>query len=219
MATPRQTVLSNSLTTTIGSTVQHNGLIVFFNSYESSGAPSVTSVKLGTTSLSLAVSKVLNSGGENAIYIYYLPDIPAAQTSVVIAGTNLDVSLNSGGVCVYEVPGILTTSPFDKSNSGSATTGTTASSGATPTPWGQPNEFVVGGASMFNNIVPPSSGGWTNSDDSGLVWACGYKNVTDGSAQTYTTASTSSNPWIAAIATFKLKAANQGAFMPFIARR
>jgi hypothetical protein len=101
-----QTVKSNTATTTIASTGSGNTLVVCINSYGTS-SPSISSVKLGSTSLTLAESAAEHSGSDYAgSWIYYLSGIASGQTSVAISGTNLGLASSDGGVCIYEVSGI-----------------------------------------------------------------------------------------------------------------
>jgi hypothetical protein len=192
-----QTVKSNTATTTIASTGSGNTLVVTFNSFKSSGTPSVTSVTLGGTDLTQAKAVTLNSSGEFASYIYYLGGIASGQTSVVISGTNLVFTSGNGGVCIYEISGL---GALDKTNSGSSASATTYSSGATGT-LSQASELVIGTANVdVSGGTLPS--GFTNTTDSGDSWVSGYQIVSATTSVTYT-GSTTDPPWTAAIASFK----------------
>jgi hypothetical protein len=187
-----QTVKSNTATTTIAATGT-NTLVVCINSFGSS-APSISSVKLGTASLTLAVDKILSSSGEYASWIYYLSGIAAGQTSVVISGTNLGLTSGDGGVSVYEVSGL---GAIDKTNSGSSTSGSTYSSGATGT-LSQASELVIGTA---NADTPAAPTGFTTVTDSGDAWISGYEIVSATTSVTFS--ATGAAPWTACIASFK----------------
>lgn len=198
---PVQIVKSNTLTTTIAKTRAGSTLIVCINSYNTSSI-SITSVKLGTASLASAESASASVFGTTASYIYYLDNIAAGQTTVTIAASGLNVASGSGGVCIYEVPQLLTTGSLDVVHPGDATSGTTWSSGSSGT-LGQAAEFVVGSAAgPAGGLSEPA--GWVCANDSLTVWVTGYKIVAATTAQTFTGSQSSSNPWASVIASFKI---------------
>lgn len=197
MPTPTQVVLSNTLTTTIAATSGGgtNSLIVVVNSF-GTAVPTISSVKLGTTTLTLVVDKVFSSGGNQvSTWIFWANDIPTGQTSVVVSGTNLVVTSGSGGITILEVPlltGLDTSTP--NSSEGTGTTWSVSTAAATS----QANEFAV--ASSCTN-VPNNPAGWTNNQDAGGGYVTGYQTTSSITSLTYNGTQTSS-PYTAAIATF-----------------
>lgn len=211
--TPAQTQIANAATKTITATGgPGNSLIACICSW-GSGTPSISSVKIGTTSLILATS-ALDSGSQKACYIYYLGNIPVGQTAFAITGANLGLTTSDGGVVIYEFPSLKAVSDnLDHISSDHNTSGNW-SSGALGAA-SQHHQIVVGCAETGVTINSPS--GFTNTKPTGNLAIAGYKEITDGSLQTYN--ASSSTQWAAAVASFNVAGANPGAFMPFIARR
>jgi hypothetical protein len=191
-----QTVKSNTSTTTIAGTGSGNTLVVTINSSGTSG-PSITSVKLGTTALTLAVDNSFSSINTFSSWVYYLDGVSSGQTSVAITGSGLGLTSGSGGVCVYEIAGLASASNLDKTNSGNNST-SSYSSGSSGT-LSQAAEIAIGTAV---GTGPSSPSGFTNTTDSGAAWISGYKIVSATTAQTYS-GTLSSSDWAACIATFK----------------
>lgn len=199
-----QTVKSNSATVTIAATggAGSNALLVTVNSF-GTATPSISSVKLGSASLTAAVTKIFTSGGDSAgSWIYYLAGIATGQTTVTITGTGLVLTSGDGGVCVQEVSGLATSSVLDKTNSGGASSASW-SSGSSGT-LSQASEFVLATVAADS---PSSPAGWTNNSDSGGGWITGYQIVSATTALTYSGTATSGD-WAAGIATFKGAASN-----------
>jgi hypothetical protein len=191
-----QTVHSNTPTTTIAATGGGgtNTLIVCIDSFNAA-TTTISGVTLGGTPLTLAVGKILVSGGNTGSWIYYLPGIAAGQTSVVISGTNVTLTSGNGGVCIYEVAGLLS-SPLDKTNPGSGST-TAYSSGSTGT-LSQPNEFVV---AVANADAPTSPAGFANTA-AGTTFIAGFQIVSATTALTYAGTQSAAVPYTAVIASF-----------------
>lgn len=198
-ATIVQAVAKNALSNTISATTAGNALIVCIDSF-GSAAPSISSVKLGTASLSLAKAQTIAVEGDTSSYIYYLGNIAGGQTSVVVTGSNLVVDTSDGGVDILEVSGLLAASLLDKTNSGSGT-GTSWSSGASGT-LTQADELVVGTATGFNMTSPS---GWTMVSGGGTARRTGYKIVSATTTQTFNSTMNTAD-WTACIASFKAAA-------------
>lgn len=196
-----QIVKSNTATTTIAPTGAGNTLIVTVASFGSTGAPSISSIKLGTTSLTSVVSEV-NTGGSvwTAAYLRQLSSIAAGQTSVVISATNLGITSGNGGVCIYEVSG-LTASPVDKINSAD---GTTAAWTITSNTLSQIGELVISMADVFESSAPSTP--WINNSDAGTSWYSGYQIVSATTPLIYSGTQSSANPWAAVIVSFEAAA-------------
>jgi hypothetical protein len=207
--TPTQTQTSNSNTKTITATTGPNhSLIVCIGSW-GSGSSNVSAVTLGSANLALA-SHAIETSSDKSAWIWYLSGIASGQTAVAITEVNLQLSSGSGGVVIFEIPSLLALDTT-KINSGHSTSGSW-SSGATGT-LSQLHEMVFGVADTgVATIASPS--GWTNTKPAGNVSIAGYKEVTDGSTQTYNAAS--STEWAAAIAPFKVLSPNQSAFLPLL---
>jgi hypothetical protein len=208
---PVQIVKSNTMTTAIAKTGEGNSLIVCINSYNLS-TPSISYVKLGSTSLALAESKVISSSGATATYIYYLSDIDADETSVIISGS-VNVANGSGGVVIYEVPGLLTVSALDKINNGGGS-GSSWTSNATGA-LGQDDEFVVGTAIAPYGTAMSNPAGWTPATDIYGTYVAGCKVVSDGSTQTFNGTQNETGAWSACIASFKISAGSASAETEF----
>lgn len=199
-----QSLASNVLDTT-GLTATggpNHSLIVCINSYETSSTPVVNSVKLGIASLLLATS-VVSASGWSSSHIYYLSGIASGQTEVIVDSTNEAVGSTTGGVDVYEIDKLIA---LDKTSTGSATTGSSWSSGATAAL--TDSDEIAFGTAAFSTFQ--SASGWTYLSGGGSNRKTGYKLVTDKSAQTFN--GTSFNrAWSAAVATFMPALAKSGA--------
>lgn len=187
---------ANTLTPTIPATTAGRNLIVCINSFNAS-SPAVTSVKLGTVAMAQAISKIQSASGFCSSWIYYLGNIAAGQTAVTIAGSNLSVDTGSGGVDILEVAGLKNSSQLDKSNFGSAASGTAWTSNSTGT-LSQSDELVVGTADGFGMS---DAAGWTMVTGGGTSRRTGYKIVSANTAQTFNSTQTFST-WAAVIASF-----------------
>lgn len=208
---PVQIVTSNTLTTTIAKTKANNTLIVCINTYNASSI-SISSVKLGTASLTQAKTASASVFGTTAVFIYYLSGIAADQTSVVISGSGLNVASGSGGVSIYEVPQLDLTSALDETADDSSTSGSSWTTGSSGT-LSQAAEFVIAtAAGPAGSLSEPA--GWICANDSLTVWVSGYKIVAATTAQTFAGTQGSSNPWAACLATFKISpvSSNESAF-------
>jgi hypothetical protein len=200
-----QAVAKNTVSSTISATTAGNDLFVCINSFGSSGLPSISSVKLGTVSLTQAVGKTFSGAdGFEGSWIYYLQNIAGGQTSVTVTGTNLSVTSTDGGVDILEFSGLLTSSVLDKAPAGTSGTSTSWTSPSTGT-LSQANELVLGTASGFNMSNP--SGGWTMVSGGGTGRRTGYKIVSDTTAQTFN-GTMSISDWVGVIASFKGPASN-----------
>lgn len=198
-----QAVRKNTLSSTITATGSGNGLIVCVGSFNSSSQGTISSLKLGTTSLTQAVTKTDTSEGFTSTWIYYLPNAPSGQTSVVVAGSNLAVDSADGSVDIIEVAGLATASMLDVTNvANGASTAYSVSSGVLA----QANEIIFG---ITDGVSLGSASGWTMvGTPSGS--ATGYKIVSANTSQTFT-ASAAAGGWAASLASFKApSSANRG---------
>lgn len=200
---PVQAVRKNALSNTITATGSGNGLIVCVGSFNASSQGAISSVKLGTTSLIQAVTKTDTNSGFTSTWIYYLPNAPSGQTSLVVAGSNLAVDSADGSVDIVEVGGLAAASMLDVTNvaNGAGTT-YSVSSGALA----QTDEIIFGIAAGVNLTSSP---GWTMvGTPSGS--ATGYKIVSATTAQAFA-GSVSIGGWAASLASFKATSgANRG---------
>jgi hypothetical protein len=195
-ATTGATKTSSPATATIPSTTAGNCIVACIGGYSSgSTTSSISSVKLGTVdTFSSAVSSVLADVGESAIYVD--PNCSGSQTSVVVTFTNfVDVAID-----VYEVSGLLTSSVVDKTNSGSSSSTTSISSGATGT-LSQTNEIVFGCVGSAGGLSAFPGSPWVN-DGNTSIGAAGYNIVSATTSLTYT-ATCGTDFWTAVIASLK----------------
>jgi hypothetical protein len=201
------TTQSNSLTTTIPSTTAGNCLVVVVMPYASETG--VTGVTLGGSAdnFSKAVENIWSSGAGNGVSIWVDPNCAGGQTSVVISGSGLYVDSSDGGVVIYEVSGLATSSVVDKtaSNNGDASEGSSYSSGTTATTT-VASEIFIGGASTFNALSTLPSG-YTNTEVTGDLAVAGYQIVSSTGTATYAGTQSSSGQWAAGVVTLK---ANSG---------
>lgn len=191
-----QAVRKNALSNTISATGSGNGLIVCIGSFSGSFQGTITSVKLGTTSLTQATTKTDTTSGFTSSWIYYLPNAPSGQTSLVVAGSNLAVDTADGAVDIIEVSGLDTSSgvlDVTKIGNGSGTTYSIASGSL-----GQANEILVATA---NGVNSGAASGWTMV---GTPAACatGYKIVSAATSQTFSGSETAGG-WSGCLASFK----------------
>lgn len=199
-----QAVRKNALSSTITATAPGNGLIVCVGSFADSFQGTVSSVKLGTNSLTQAVTKTDTTQGFTSSWIFYLPNVQSGQTSLVVAGSNLAVDSADGSVDIIEVSGLATANMLDVTNSANGTTTTySVASGALA----QANEIVFG---ITDGVNLGSASGWTMvGTPSGS--ATGYKIVSANTSQTFS-GSASGGGWASCLASFKApSSANRGA--------
>ena len=197
------TTASNTLTTTIPSTTAGNCLVVCINSF-STGAQSVSGVTLGGVADNFAGLKTVG-GGANAplTAIWADPNCAGGQTSVVVAGTNLNPGSGDGGIVIFEISGLVASSVLDKSASA---TGSSAafSSGATATTT-VASEIFIGTADAAPTIAGPASP-WTNTVNAGSAAVAGWQVVSSTGAATYA-GTCAAGTWSAAVVTLKSPAA------------
>lgn len=194
----KKTTLSSTITATGGS--GDRALIVCVNSYNATNQGTISSVKLGTASLTLGPTLTNTSDGFETTWIYYLLGIASGQTSVVVTGSNLSVVATDGGVDILEVSGLALSSALDKSLTAQNTNTTySIASGSLA----QADELIVG---TVEGISLGSASGWTmvGTPNGG---ATGYKIVSAATSQTFT-GSASGGGWCAALASFKGPASN-----------
>src|ERR1035441_6358715 len=171
---------ANTLTVTIPSTTAGNCLIVCVASYGTGSAGSVSGVTLGGSADNFASLAAVNgtpvTGDSSAAFIWADPDCAGGQTAIVISGTNLAVGSGFGGVIIYEISGLATSSVLDKSSTaGDSVAASAWSSGATATTT-VPNEIWIGCGATDWPATGPSSP-WTNTAPGGGQGHGGYQIV------------------------------------------
>jgi hypothetical protein len=192
-----QAVSKNTLSSTITATGGSGDrvLVVCVNSYNATLQGTISSVKLGTTSLVQAVTLTNTGDGFESSWIYYLLGAQSGQTSVVVSGSNLSVASSDGGVDIVELSGIALSSALDKAVSAQSATGNYSISSGT---LAQADEFVIGTA---DGVSLGSASGWTMiGTPSGK--ATGYKIVSATTSQTFT-GTASAGGWVSTLASFK----------------
>lgn len=206
------TTIANTLTVTIPSTTAGNCLVVCVGAASGNAtAPALTGVTLGGAAgnFGALVTKTATNGisAADGAFIWADPNCAGGQTSVVISGTNLNVTAGVGGVVVYEVSGLVLSAVLDKSSSGSSGTNvTTWSSGATATT-AQASEFWVGCVVGSGTVTAPGSP-WTDSGAGLSHMAAGTQIVSATGTATYNSTQTT-GIYSAAVATLKAAAGGQ----------
>jgi hypothetical protein len=199
-----QSVSSNSTSITVTSTGAGNTMVVCIMGASGSGTPSVSGVTLGGSSTGWSQAES-ETGASNEAFsaIWTNSNIAGSQTAVVVSGSNLDVASGYGGILVYEISGLKTSSALDKSNKGTATSNSW-SSGATGT-LTQSSEIVIGCCNASSTLSGPSSP-WTNKT-AGNYAIAGYQIVSATTSQTYSgTGSGTTFPYAACV--ISLEASN-----------
>jgi hypothetical protein len=206
-----QAVAKNTLSSTITATGGSNdrALIVCVNSYNATLQGTISSVKLGTATLTQAVTLTNTSDGFESSWIFYKLGIASGQTSVVVTGSNLSVVSSDGGIDVMEVSGLALSSALDKAVSAQGTSTTYSVASGT---LGQANELIVG---TTDGVSLGAASGWTTiGTPSGR--STGYKIVSAATAQTFT-GTAGSGGWVSTLASFKAPStAKIGGFLPFL---
>jgi hypothetical protein len=194
MAGPVQSVpftgTSSPLTVTISATGTGNCLVVFFGAADTVTAPTVSGITLGGAAGNFAQAAGAGGGTHIDAEIWTDRNAASGQTSVVISWSG-GVSTTVAGR-IEEWPGIVTAvSPVDKTSTGTGTTATSWSSGATG-PLTQAAEIVTGmvanTSGLSTSITGPSSP-WTNQAEVDSATAIGEMNgwqqVAATTSQTY----------------------------------
>ena len=201
------TTASNTATTTIPATTAGNCLVVCVDSFGGS-TQSVTGITLGGSAGNF--SQLIAVGGAASLpfsAIWADPNCAGGQTSVVISGTGLSLISGDGGVVIYEISGLASSSVLDQSSSGTTASGTTFSSGTSGTT-ALANEIYVGTADGSPTMAGPSSP-WTNTVNGGNAAVSGYQIVSATGTATYAGTS-GSGTTSAAVVTLK----SQGPSVP-----
>ena len=191
----------SSTSVTIPSTTAGNCLVVCVMSENAAAAATVSGVTLGGSAgnFSQLAGAAGSTGSEFCDAIIWAdPNCAGGQTAIVISGSHLNVGSGNGGVVVFEVSGLVTSSVLDKSSTG-GTTGSSWSSGTTATTT-QASEIWIGCADTFNTITAPG-GSWTNTSPSGGFSVAGYQVVSSTGTATYNSTQSSSGPYAAAVVT------------------
>lgn len=185
-------------------TTAGNCAVVAINAYSgtSGNVPNVTGVTLGGSadhfaSAQQAVSGFVGTYSLAAIWVD--PNCAGGQTAIAVSGANLSVAGPLGGITIYEVSG-LTASPVDQVSGGNATSGTSWSSGATPTTTLAAEIWF--GSAMTNNTITPPGAPWT-SNTVATTGASGSQIVSAAGAATYAGTQSGSGTWAAVVVTLK----------------
>lgn len=143
-----------------------------------------------------------NSAGTESAYTatWMLPNLAGGAASVGITVTNGTVNANTG-LLLYEVSGLGSNPTLDQSNSGSATSGTAISSGASGAITQAP-EFVLGAWEANQGSTAPGAP-WTSQFISGAgVGLTGYQiPSSSGASFTFSGTGNASGLWAATIVT------------------
>ena len=186
------------------STTSGNKIVVTAWSYNTSLATNAISDNKGNTYTQRAV---INSGVTTKAAIYESQDSPTM-------GASHQVSIAAGtdqGLCAYEVNG-LTTTPFDKQNTGGPLTTAAPATGSTGT-LTQADELVFAlvctDQGNSDTITPTAGESWTQDaeNENGASVFCFntvHKTVAATTALSASWALQSSHAWACAIATFKI---------------
>jgi hypothetical protein len=216
----------------IPSTTAGNCVYVAVGAWNALAAETVAAVKLGGVAGNFArsVSQVNTTGQHAACEIWANPNCAGGQTAVQVTTTGGTATNSSAIVFAWEAPGIVTSSPLDRS-SGTPGTAASWSSGSTPTTT-QADELLIGlfvGTDAAGQTVTGPGSPWTTTAMQSVAIAgvtAGYAMAATqvvSAAGAYSFAGTQSHAgmaWAAVIATFKAgaappAAANTGAFFPF----
>jgi len=187
-------------------TTAGNCVVVIIAIYDNGGStPTVTGVTLGGSADNF-VSAAGAAVGVAGLFIWVDPKCAGGQTAIVVSGTNLAFPLSIGAVFAYEVSGLLSASVVDKISTGTGTSQTTSTSGATAATT-VPNEIWFGGAVNASNPITGPASPWINqapgfnSQAPGAV--AGYQVVTSTGTATYAATSGADTNWAAAVVTLK----------------
>ena len=196
----------SSLSVTLSATTAGNCLVVCFSTGDLS---SVSSVQVGSSTDNFAqLATVTDSGSSVSAFIWADPNCAGGQTSVTVTLSTSDWLL----IDVYEFSGVKTSSPLDKSSTGSGTGSTSWSSGTTGTTT-QASEAWVGTAIALqsgNNALTGPSPPWTNSAEMDqargkfnyMSQMSGYQVASSTGTATYSgTDANSAFDWAAAVVT------------------
>jgi hypothetical protein len=199
--------ISGTLTITLDAgTTSGNSLIVIIGNNASDVDPS--SITLGGVSLTKDAAKA--GAASQAVSFWSLSNIAGGQTSVVITHS----ATWSPGVTVLEVPGLVTSSPFDVATAGgtsSAGSQSSFDSGSNTT--NDDAELWLGccvtfGTSGHTTITPTGSGTWTpftnDAEGSFTDVRCAYQIVsTTGTLQYAGTLTSAAADWTALAVSYK----------------
>lgn len=193
---------ANSTSPTIPSTTAGNCLLVLVGSKNTSGAASVSSVKLGGAAGNFA-SLAAAHGTDSFTawcdaFAWADPNCAGGQTAVAISGTDLNLASGDGGVTILEISGIAASSPLDASSTGDAISSNFSSGGAATA---VANELWAAVAATTGSAAGPGSP-WTDESPAGGAVAAGYQIVSSTGTATY--AGTCTNEaWAALVVTLK----------------
>lgn len=195
-----QQVTAHVSPVTLAATGAGNCLIVCVASQTTAGAGSISAMTLGGSAGNFAV--VDEGHGVNGVqhadaFIWADPNCAGGQTTVAITGVNINAASGSGGIIVYEVSGLSTSSVVDQHISAGGNSAT-YDSGSTPTTT-QAIEFWAGVAAAPNAIqtagftaatIPFGTGGQVGTQITSATGVARYTN------------NCSTHAWAAVVATF-----------------
>jgi len=168
-----------------------------------------TGVTLGGSAGNFAQAAATQSGFADSVTTYagiwVDPSCAGGQTAIAATVTNgVFTSGNGTGLIIYELSGVTSASPVDRTSTGNATTGTALSSGTTATTT-QAVEAVIGVLSSYASMSAYGSG-YTNltiAEGSNVYGAAGYQVTSTTGTFSYTGTQGVSGPWAAVVVTLK----------------
>lgn len=188
---------------TIPSTTAGNCLIVCIGSLSGTGQSNVTAVTLGGAAGNFFDTLATGHGTDSSTVwcdtaIWCDPGCAGSQTSVAVTGASL---ASGGGLTVFEVSGLMTTSAVldKKSSGGGASSGYDSGTTATTT---VPNEFWAG-CSQYSTTTSGPASSWTNQTaETSLGFVSGYQIVSATGTADYAK-SGGIAPWAASVITLE----------------
>lgn len=193
-----QTASGNGTTLSFASaTTAGNCVVVCFLDNGSLTTPSVSAMTLGGSAGNFAALVTsTNSAGHQLATIWADPSCAGGQTAIAVT----EASGNHPVIIAYEISGIASASPLDKSSTGNASSGTW-SSGTTATTTQAAEAWV--GCAVINNTPPTGPGApWTNTNQTNSTTQAiaGQQITSSTGTATYNGTSGSTN-WAAAVVT------------------
>lgn len=191
---------TTTVTATFGSSTTAGNCVVAVIGRRTTTA--VTGVTLGGSAGNFAELTSIVNGSVTSIHVWADPSCAGGQTSVVATGSsNIGMAMT-----IYEFSGVAAASPLDQKSTGSGTSSTSFTSGATPTTT-LGDEAWVGGACIpvTGTLTGPSSP-WANeaqqaSTTNVITLRSGFQVATSIGAATYSGTISTSTTYCAAVVT------------------
>lgn len=204
------TTTANSTSVTIPATTAGNCLVVCVMSQQTAAQASVSGITLGGSAGNFADLKDEHFSHTSIsttfwdTFVWADPNCAGGQTSVAISGSNIGVlgGGNGGGVVVFEISGLASSSVLDAFSIGAAFSSSWSSgtSGTTT----QASEIAIGATSGANTITGPGAP-WTNSAPTSTACLAGYNILSSTGSVTYSGTSVGSG-YAAVVVTLKTPA-------------